>query len=34
MYQWRAQLLDFVDAFLSFKAYGPCVSDPKDAGQW
>ena len=34
MHQWRAQLLDLIDAFLSFKAHGPRVSDPEDAGRW
>jgi len=34
MHQWREQLPDLVDAFLSFKAHGPCVSEPEDAGRW
>ena len=34
MQQWSVQLPDLVDAYLSFKAYGPRISHPEDPGRW
>jgi hypothetical protein len=34
MEQWKTQLPDLVEAYLSFKAMGPRVSEPEDAGRW
>lgn len=34
MEQWKTQLPHLVEAYLSFKAYGPRISEPKDAGRW
>ena len=34
MDQWKTQLPDLVEAFLAFKAHGPLVSEPNDAGRW
>ena len=34
MDQWKTQLPDLVEAFLSFKAHGPHVSEPEDGGRW
>ncbi|KAF8810959.1 hypothetical protein BYT27DRAFT_7231816 [Phlegmacium glaucopus] len=34
MQQWRIQLPDLINAYLSFRAYGPCILHPKDPGRW
>ena len=34
MLQWRNQLPDLVNAFLSFKAHSPRISQAEDSGRW